>query len=449
MELSAQFSSFIEKEELFHPSDKLILAVSGGVDSVVLADMCKKAFYNFSIAHCNFQLRGKESERDEMFVRAMADEYGVELSVARFETLDYAEEKKVSIQVAARELRYSWFRELAEKENALVLTAHHADDNIETLLMNFFKGTGINGLSAISSKNRIIIRPLLFAQKKEILSYASKNALAYVEDSSNSEDKYTRNYFRNQLLPAIAEVFPQVESNLISNIKRFTDINILYQEAIDHYSKKLVEVKNGETHIPVLKLQKVKPLATVIYELAKPFGFTPLQTQSILDLLTAPSGKYVTSPTHRILRNRQWLIISPILSIEANTIVIEEEEQVVEFADGSLTFKVHLQVNDFKPTTDNSCACLDKRKITYPLILRHWKQGDYFYPLGMNKKKKLSRFFIDQKLSIASKEKVWVLEMDRKIIWVAGMRIDDRFKITKETNDILEIKLDQPNLLLK
>ena len=448
MKLSKQFSDFIEKQELFHPADKLILAVSGGVDSIVLTHLCKEAFFNISIAHCNFQLRGTESDRDQDFVQKFAHNHGIELWVEKFNTMEYVAEQKVSVQVAARELRYAWFIKLAEKEKAYILTAHHADDNIETLLLNFFKGTGINGLTAMSPKNGIILRPLLFAQKKDIISYALSNDLAYVEDSSNAEDKYTRNYFRNLLLPAISKVFPQVEANLISNINRFSDIHVLYGEAINSHLKKLVEIKNGETHIPVLKLKKVNPLATVVFELSRPFGFTPLQTQSIADLLSAPSGKYVLSQSHRILRNRNWLIISSLESTVAKTILIEEDQSVVDFILGSLSFKAHVGINNFTLSADNNIAFLDKNKLAYPLILRQWKQGDYFYPLGMQKKKKLSRFLIDQKISLTAKERVWVLEMDKKIIWVTGMRIDDRFKITKETKDILEIRL-QPNLLLK
>ena len=448
MKLSKQFSDFIEKQELFHPADKLILAVSGGVDSIVLTHLCKEAFFNISIAHCNFQLRGIESDRDQDFVQKFAHNHGIELWVEKFNTMEYVAEQKVSVQVAARELRYAWFIKLAEKEKAYILTAHHADDNIETLLLNFFKGTGINGLTAMSQKNGIILRPLLFAQKKDIISYALSNDLAYVEDSSNAEDKYTRNYFRNLLLPAISKVFPQVEANLISNINRFSDIHVLYEEAINSHLKKLVEIKNGETHIPVLKLKKVNPLATVVFELSRPFGFTPLQTQSIADLLSAPSGKYVLSQSHRILRNRNWLIISSLESTVAKTILIEEDQSVVDFILGSLSFKAHVRINNFTLSADNNIAFLDKNKLAYPLILRQWKQGDYFYPLGMQKKKKLSRFLIDQKISLTAKERVWVLEMDKKIIWVTGMRIDDRFKITKETKDALEIRL-QPNLLLK
>jgi tRNA(Ile)-lysidine synthase len=480
MPLPDRFIAFIKQEHLFNPGDKLLLAVSGGVDSVVLCELCKQATFDFVIAHCNFQLRGEESDRDEKFVRGLAEKYGVEIFVKRFDTNKFAEEKKCSIQVAARELRYEWFRCLTGNQNIQqpkdsipktgdgqpclpedrspianwILTAHHADDNIETLLMNFFKGTGISGLRGILASNGQIIRPLLFAHKKELKQFATENNLDFLEDSSNVTDKYTRNYFRNQLIPSIQKVFPQAEQNLAGNLQRFRDIEILYQQSIALHRKKL-QVQNGsEVHIPVLKLLQSEPLATIVYELFKPYGFTPHQSAEIIHLLGSESGKYVQSPTHRIIKNRKWLIISPNISTLALNILIEEKDREVAF-NGSKsklqieklqpsTFAPKSPKGDLEPSTFNlptstAIACLDADEITFPLMLRKWKQGDYFYPLGMDKKKKLSRFFIDQKLSLSEKENSWVIEMNKKIIWVVGKRIDDRFRVRNGTNNILKI----------
>lgn len=447
--LFAGFIEFIKKENLFEADADLIIAVSGGVDSVVLCELCHKAGYSFKIAHCNFQLRGEESERDEQFVRKLAEQYGVEIFVKRFDTEKVAAERKTGIQETARELRYFWFVELWGEEFAknnkrlYFITAHHANDNVETMLMNFFKGTGINGLKAILPKDpHYLVRPLLFAKKEEILQYAEDNKIRYVEDSSNASDKYTRNYFRNQLIPAVQKVFPNVEDNLIHNLERFRDINALYNQAIDNYKKYLLIQKGDEVHIPALKLLKSDPLHTIVYEIIKDYGFTSHQVEDVINLLKSESGKYVQSHTHRIIKNRAWLIITSIRGVLSEHILIEDNEKPVFFPDGQIVVKKRSTSNG-QPTTDSSTATLDAKDIKFPLLLRKWQQGDYFYPLGMNrKKKKLSKFFIDQKLSISDKEKVWVLESDKKILWVVGMRIDERFKINDKTKDVLKIEVN-------
>jgi tRNA(Ile)-lysidine synthase len=375
--------------------------------------------------------------------------------VKKFDTQKYADENKLSIQVAARELRYTWFDELLTKIKAdfnskvsneqqatsnWLLTAHHGNDNIETLLMNFFKGTGINGLHGILPKQGNIFRPLLFAKKEEFAEFASVNKLSFVEDSSNASDKYTRNYFRNRLIPDLQKVFPQVEDNLLNNIGRFREIEILYQQSINLHKKKLLEQKEKEVHIPVLKLLKTTPLHTIVYEVIKDYGFTAHQTNEVVALLKSETGKYIQSATHRILKNRNWLIIAPNENKEAETIVIEANDKQFEFQQGKVTIDLVTTTNQ-KLQTTNFIAQLNASGIKFPLLLRKWKPGDYFYPLGMQKKKKLSRFFIDQKLSLMQKEKIWVIEMDKKIVWVVGIRIDDRFKITGSTKNILQITL--------
>ena len=447
-----RFIDYNKEQNLFQKNDRLLLAVSGGVDSVVLCKLCKQANYHFQIAHCNFQLRGEESERDEKFVRSLAEKYEVEIFVKRFDTKEYAAQNKVSIQVAARELRYKWFEEVAsspdnyrEQEGGSgnepwIVTAHHANDNIETLLMNFFKGTGIKGLQGILPRQGNIIRPLLFAKKEEILQFARENNLSFVEDSSNSSDKYTRNYFRNQLIPALKKVFPQVEENLLNNIDRYREIEILYSQSVVLHKKKLLETKGNEVHIPVLKLLKVGPLKTLIYEIIKDYGFTAHQMEEVVSLLKSGSGKYISSATHKIIKNRNWLIIAPINPLEANHILINETDKEIDFEDGKLRIK-NYDLEMGKPPCSDFIATLDAANIRFPLLLRKWKQGDYFYPLGMRHKKKLSKFFIDQKLSVTDKEKVWVIESDKKVIWIVGKRIDDRFKITDKTKKVLSIEL--------
>ena len=456
MNLLQRYQQFIKEQNLFSPKDKLILAVSGGIDSVVLCELCKQAGYDFIIAHCNFQLRGEESERDEKFVKDLAEKYKVETKVKKFDTEKFAEENKMSIQEAARVLRYEWFDELVNGELSIVnrktepnihhspftihlLTAHHADDNAETALMNFCRGTGLHGLTGIPLSYEHIRRPMLSFTREEILQFAKENKLEFVEDSSNLSSKYTRNFFRNEIIPAISKVYPQVNENLADNINRFKEIERLYKFAVNDIKKKLVKEKGNEWHIPVKQLMSYGNRA-LIYEVINDFGFTEKQIEEVIKLAESESGKYIDSPSlhYRIIKHRHWFIISPYNSTGSETIIIEQDNKKVSFEHGVLEFE-QLQTTNHKPQTSNNIACLDAKNICYPFILRKWKQGDYFYPLGMKKKKKLSRFFIDQKLSKTEKEKAWVIEMDKKIIWVVGKRIDERFKVTEKTKTVLKI----------
>jgi tRNA(Ile)-lysidine synthase len=464
LNLLQQYKEFIKKENLFSPKDKLLLAVSGGVDSVVLCELCKLAGYGFSIIHCNFQLRGEESERDEKFVRDIAEKYKVEVKVKKFETDKFAEENKMSIQEAARILRYEWFGELVDSLKfgfqshelptpdsrlpTFLLTAHHADDNAETVLMNFCRGTGLHGLTGIPVSYGNIKRPLLCFTKDELMQFAKENKLDFVEDSSNLSSKYTRNLFRNEIIPAISKVYPQVNENLNDNINRFKGVEKLYKLAVSDIKKKLVKEKGNEWHIPVKQLMGYNNRA-LIYEIIADFGFNEKQIDEVIKLAESDSGKYIDSPTfnYRIIRHRHWFIVSPVNSAESGMIIIEEKDQTLVFVDGKIEIEKNQTSNPiaigFKSQTSNNIACLDRKEINFPLILRKWKTGDYFYPLGMKKKKKLSRFFIDQKLSKTEKEKTWVIEMDKKIIWVVGKRIDERFKVTEKTKSVLKIAYDQ------
>ncbi|HXB91858.1 MAG TPA: tRNA lysidine(34) synthetase TilS, partial [Puia sp.] len=372
---------------------------------------------------------------------------------------------KVSIQVAARELRYAWFREIAGSR--LILTGHHLDDNIETLLMNFFKGTGIAGLRAMLPRQGDILRPLLFATRERLLGFAEEHQLSWVEDSSNRSDKYGRNYIRHQIVPVVETLYPGVMENLGANIDRFREIEMVYRKAIGQQQKRLLEYRGAEVHIPVLQLKKMEPLLTLVHEIVTPYGFTPHQAGAVIDLLDSPSGKYVNSASHRILKNRRWLIISPLRTTGSVNILVESANDLVQYGNGVLRLEslpitaAPAELTAAKPSSDgktkvgshpatgkhtrtgpshNPITWLDADLIKFPLLLRRWQTGDYFYPLGMRKKKKLSRFFIDNKLSLADKEKIWVLEMDKKIIWVVGLRIDDRFRITPSTRQVLKVE---------
>jgi tRNA(Ile)-lysidine synthase len=441
--ISEKFNRFFKERNLLQVN--FLAAVSGGVDSSVLCELCKQSGLKFSIAHCNFQLRGEESERDENFVKSLGEKYGVEVYVKRFDTEEYANERRISIQEAARELRYDWFVKL-KKENdfSFTLLAHHADDNIETLLMNFFRGTGLQGLTAMPEQNldeKFFLRPMLELRRKEIVEFARENGLQWIEDSSNASSKYTRNFFRNELLPAIKKVYPQVEENLLKNIQRLKSANVLYQISIEELKRKVCEQHGAEIRIPVLKLMKYQH-TSLIYEIIKDYGFGEKQVDEVIKLGEAESGRFIKNEQWQIIRHRNWFIIAP-KATSTETIVIEEGVESICYGGGRLEIK-SIPKEKFQLQKKETFAQLDAKHIEYPLFLRKQKQGDYFYPLGMRKKKKLSRFFIDQKLPKNQKENTWVLESNKKIVWVIGMRIDDRYKVTELTQEILSISVANP-----
>lgn len=448
MSLLKSFKEYykISLSAFFTSDTKFILAVSGGVDSVVLVDLFAKTNLDFVIAHCNFKLRGEESERDEQFVKALAVKYAKEIFIKCFDTKTYADEHKVSIQVAARDLRYNWFAELqstvSNQRLTAIVTGHHQNDNIETVLINFFRGTGIQGLTGINSfdSERKILRPLLLFKKEELLQYATDNSLTFVEDSSNTTNKYTRNNFRNQIIPLVKQHFPSAEENLLNNIQRLHEVELLYNESVEKYKKSLIVLKGEELHIPIIKLKKVTTLHTIIWELIKSFNFSASQVNEIIKLLDSNNGSYIQSATNRIIKNRNWIIITPLKEEQSLTIIIEKEDKKIEFGNGKIIIE-QLQNSTLKPQTSNKIATLDLDTLEFPLLLRKWKQGDYFYPLGMTKKQKLSKFFINQKLSLIQKENVWVIESNKRIVWIVGYRIDNRFKITDLTKVIMKLSV--------
>ena len=464
--LLTRFEQFIRDERLWRPGQQWLLAVSGGIDSVVLAHLCVQTGIPGPIAHCNFQLRGAESDRDEAFVRTLAERYGRAFLVSRFDTEAHAAARKVSIQVAARELRYTWFRHSlgdrpfpdpdAPPRVAAIATAHHLDDNIETMLMNLVKGTGATGLRGMLPLQEQIVRPLLFATREEIGAYAAAAGLTHMEDSSNATDKYTRNFFRHRVIPLLEERYPQVRQNLAANLDRFRDLETLYRQAISRHREDLLETKgHGEWRIAVAKLERAEPLDTILFELLKPFGFTPAQTGEALALLHSSPGHFVASATHRVIRDRRFLIICAPEDPSVSQVVWEEGQASVSFPHGKISVSVesaapHVSAQPVLPTPhrapaarqalpEATTALLDAARVPFPLLLRRWKAGDYFYPLGMPKKKKLARFLIDAKRSLADKEKVWVLESAGRIVWVVGHRIDDRCKVTEATTQVLRM----------
>ena len=439
MDFVNQFIRHIHQQHLFTQKDRLLLAVSGGIDSMALAGLCKKAGFNFGIAHCNFQLRGTASDGDEAFVKARAEKWEVPFFSIRFNTKTFAAENKQSLQEAARVLRYEWFEEIRSGNGFdYLLTAHHANDTVETMLMNFFRGTGINGLTGIKEQNGTIIRPLLFAKRTELEAFLEAEQLDFVQDESNLKSEYTRNFIRNELLPQIAGIYPEVENNLIANVDRFKETARLYQQSVEQYKKKLLVPKGAEVHIPVLLLLKSVAPSTLLFEIIKNYGFGAAQMPEIMRLTESDPGHYIASATHRLIRDRRHLILAPLQSVENARVLVEQTGRFI-FKEGILTVK-QLEKQGNAIPREPETAWLNAAEIQFPLVLRPWKTGDYFYPLGMTKKKKISRFLIDKKLSMTQKEAVWVVEMNRKIVWVVGQRVDDRFRITGNTEQVIELR---------
>lgn len=431
------FTTYIENEQLFSKTDKILLAVSGGIDSVVICELFHKAGLKFGIAHCNFQLRKEDSNSDEEFVEALASKYNVRYHSAAFKTSSYAKKNKLSIQLAARQLRYHWFEEIrSEYKYNYIATAHHQDDSIETFFINLVRGTGISGLHGILPKQRKVIRPLLFTNKEEILLFAKKNKLNFREDSSNASDKYTRNKIRHHITPVLKELNPDFENTMANNIHRLKEMEQVYKNGIESKRSEIVKIGKDAITMSIQNLQKLSPLKSYLYEFLNPYHFNANTVEEIIQSLNKESGKQFFSSTHRLIKDRKSLLITGIEAKPGNKIKVPQEQESIEASDIKLYFKTLKKTENIKFKASNTIANIDFDKLSFPLEIRKWKQGDTFYPLGMKGKKKLSDFFIDKKLSIHQKENTWLLTSAGKIVWVIGLRIDDRFKITDTTRKI-------------
>jgi tRNA(Ile)-lysidine synthase len=432
----------VMKPYLQQAQGPLLVAVSGGLDSVVLARLCQQAGYSLVLAHMNFGLRGDESFRDQQFVEELGNVLEAEVVVKSVDANAYATAEGLSIQEAARNLRYQWFDALCrERGCSFVLTAHHADDNVETVLLHLFRGTGLNGLSGMQeyTSSQKLLRPLLSFRRAAIESYAREQGWAWVEDSSNAGTAYTRNFLRHEVLPLIRKAFPQVDKTLLDTASRFQKIRAVYQATLDEWEKKMVERKGAERWIPVRKLHPERD-ESLFFHLLYPYGFSERQVREAWKLCRAPGGRYLETEGWQLIRHRNWLVLAPRVP-EASTVAIEVPEGAVHFQNGRLELALVSWPGEIDPSA--SVACLDAQALQFPLLLRRWKPGDYFYPFGMRKKKKLARFLIDLKLNKHQKENVWVLQSGERIAWVVGLRIDDRFKTTPATTSMLSIRFIQ------
>lgn len=433
----AKLQEHLDKTLPFLKEKKLLIAVSGGMDSVVLLYLLKQLDYNITIAHCNFNLRADESDGDEKFIRDYAIKNNIKIFVTNFNTELFASDNKLSIQVAARKLRYVWFEQLLQ-ENHLdyLLTAHHLDDSIETFLINFTRGTGLEGLTGIPQQNDNIIRPLLPFTRNEIENFAKENNILWREDSSNTSDKYLRNKLRHDIIPILKSLNPAFSDSFLQTILNLQQSQSLVNDASVLVYKKIVTEREGQKHINIDQLKRLPNYEAYLYQWLSPFGFTAWN--DIYNLIDAQSGKQVLSASYRLLKNREVLILEPLKQIDKQ--IYEIEEGITEVNE-PLTIKLQT-VDAISSYYTKNTIFVNNNLIKFPLFVRKWQEGDYFYPLGMNgQKKKVSKYFKDEKMSLSEKENTWLLCSENKVVWIVGKRADERFKADDTTNLILKIEV--------
>lgn len=429
-----QFLSHLSENTLALADDKILLAVSGGLDSMVMLDLFVKAGFSCEVAHVNFQLRGEESKQDEFFVKKRCTAYGVPCHVLHASTQALADSKGISIQMAARELRYDWFQSLLIKNNLhCVATAHHLNDSIETSLFNWVNGASLAGLVGISVRNGSVIRPLLFATRSQIEQYANENDLEWREDSSNSTDEYTRNYIRHQLIPKLKEINPSLESTVLKGQQKLAAELALSESVFLEWMGKSVSNSRSALAIDKASLSEVKGGEMLLYKLLQPYQFNFEICKEILLALNSQSGTVFFSGSHQIVVDRESLLLTSRQESRLSTIIRENDEEVCL---GKGSIKVE-KTPAAIPTANSNVAVLDADKLHFPLVWRQWEPGDFFYPLGMQHRKKLSDFLVDTKVSIPEKQRLTVLESRGEIVWVVGHRIDNRFKLTPDTKHAL------------
>ena len=419
-----KFKKHITKEFPFLKDTKLLLAISGGVDSVVLFHLLHKLNYDVSLAHCNFKLRGKESDLDEEFIKNLNQISSNQIFTISFDTEKYAKEHKLSTQIAARELRYNWFQKLiTEHKFDYVLTAHHADDNLETFLIHLTRGSGLDGFTGIPKVNGNIVRPLLAFSREEILNYAKDYDLEWREDASNASNKYIRNKIRHQVLPVLKEINPSVLDSFATTIENLQESKQIIEDSIENIASEVLKKEANFIKIDIEKIKELSNPKAYLYQLLKSYHFT--EWNDVYDLLNAQSGKQVFSKTHGLLKDRDVLILSKIDLSNSIEMAFQIEEEITE-----ITNPIHLTFEEvFEKSTENKQTIyVDKDLLKYPLILRKWEKGDYIYPLGMQGKKKLSKYFKDEKFSLIDKENTWLLcNAENQIMWIVNHRQDRRF----------------------
>lgn len=436
-----RFEEYLNEQELCNKDERILLAVSGGIDSVVMAHLIHSAGYDCALAHCNFQLRGEDSDADEAFVRELATFLEKPVFVKHFDVDEVVNNKGISVQMAARELRYEWFGELLSEESFdLVATAHNKNDSVETFFLNLSRGSGIRGLKGIAPKRDQIIRPMLFATRQEIEAYRQDQGIAYREDASNFETKYLRNKIRHDVIPVMEEINPGFIESMSRSMNQLDEIHHIFRESIEQKRSDLFEENAGRITIDARKLGEMHPLRTWLFELFSPYGFSRSQCEGIELILEAGSGRRSISPSHQLYKDREHLILIPNSVDSFDRFYMDGPDKP-----SVLPFPMDMEILEREALgpipSDPMIACLDLDEVQFPLTIRHWVHGDYFYPLGMNQMKKLSDYFVDNKIPVPEKESTWIMASGKKIVWIMGQRIDHRFRIIEKTRRVLLLRL--------
>lgn len=423
---------YIEKKELLAPNSKVIVGLSGGADSMALLDILTLLGYRCIAAHCNFHLRGEESNRDAAFVKQWCKTTDIEFTSIDFDTEGYAADKKISIEMAARELRYRWFEIIRKQYNAQVIAvAHHKDDSIETVLLNLVRGTGIHGLTGIAPKNGYIVRPLLCLSRLDVENYLDERGIPHVLDSTNNEAIYVRNFLRLNIIPELEKLNPAVKDAISRTSDNIAEAEKVYNSAIEKDIRQVF----SENKIDISELHKTASPQSVLFELLSPLGFQSSVIDDVLNCLDGISGKVFYSNEYRLIKDREYLLLDKIGQEE------QKDEILIDKTSQEITHPIHLNINlkqnDNSIEKDANKLSADADKLTFPLVLRKWKQGDWFIPFGMKGRKKLSDYFSDQKFSLKDKEDCWILTSGDDIVWIVGERSDNRFRVTEETKNVL------------
>ena len=431
------FLNNIEKNFSSLLNNKFIVAVSGGVDSIVLLHLCRNLKLNFVVAHCNFKLRGKESDDDELFVKNLAAKYKISFYSNSFNTKELSNRSNKSVQMIARDLRYSWFNKLSEELGIdYIITAHHIDDSIETFLINLSRGAGINGFLGIPEVNNKINRPLLAFTKDQLKSYALENKILFREDSSNKKKDYLRNQIRLEVIPKLKKINPYLLESFPKTIKKLEQSKSIIADRIAKVLSEVSFKKGEELFFEIESIKNLSNLEAYVYEIFKQYNFT--QWDDIVDLLDSQTGKEVVSKTHRLLKNREYLILTKKVGLQEISTLINSSKEEIKISAGTIIFSKADKIDKRNPYS----IFLDSKKLKFPLKVRNVVSGDYFYPFGMDGKKKVSKYLKDQKISKYDKEKTLILETSKnEIVWLIGMRLDHRFSVTDKTKEILKIEL--------
>ncbi len=435
------FQKYIEQNDLVEPGDRILLAVSGGLDSMVMLHLFQACGYPLGVAHGNFGLRGKESDVDESFVSTYCGVHKIPFYGKRFDTKNYAERKKISIQMAARDLRYAWFNELLEEgKYHWLATAHHLNDNVETVLLRWANGSGLDQLTGIPRKNDRIIRPLLFASREAIGAFAKTEKISWREDSSNLATNYQRNFIRHEIIPKLKEINPSLEETFAGTIEKLQGASELMRRGLDQLKDGITRIEGRNLLIDKSLLLLLGNPAFVCYEWLRPYGFEFDRCKQLVAAIAAQSGTRFLSATHIAVIDRENIIVSP-REAEFHDVLVEDGQDKVAL--GPWVLNLHIEKRDVI-SEDPANASLDYSRLRFPLLWRRWKPGDAFIPLGMKRTKKVSDFLIDERIPVSDKNRVTVLTSAEEIIWLVGYRVDDRFKVTSETDIVLAIQLESP-----